>query len=78
MTRQYVWQELYTTALLELDPDHLRQRITEAREAIAQRLEEVKNDGRESEEERRALNDAHQNLRALMRTLDPYTPRYGE
>ena len=78
MTRKYVWQEAYIAAMLELDPDHLRQRIADARGAMARRLDEMRNDTTESEEERSALHDAQQNLRALMRTLDSNSPRSGE
>jgi hypothetical protein len=77
MTDQYVWQEFYTAAMLELDPERVRQRINEAQEALAQRLEEIRKDGTGSEEERMALTDAQQNLRTLLRTLDLDNPRQG-
>jgi hypothetical protein len=74
MTRQYVWQEPYSAAMLELDPDKLPQRIAMAQEAIAKRLEETKNDGMRSGDERLALSDAQQTLRALARTIKPPEP----
>jgi len=75
MTREYVWRGAYIAAMLELDPGQLQSRISEARELIARRLEEINNDSAESEEERSALTDAQQNLRALMRTVEQKDPR---
>jgi hypothetical protein len=78
MTARYAWQEPYFAAMLELDPGKVRQRITEAQEAIARRLEEVRDGGWESDEERNVLSDAQQNLRALIRTLEQSSREPGE
>ena len=68
MTLQYAWQESYTAAMLELDAAKLAQRIAQAQDAIAKRLNEIKNDGMGlSAGERLAIADAQQNLRALLR-----------
>ena len=75
MTREYVWRGAYIAAMLELDPGQLQSRISEARELIARRLEEINDNTAESEEERSALTDAQQNLRALMRTVEQTNPR---
>ncbi len=70
MVFHYIWQEPYSAAMLELDPAKLERKITVAQEAIMKRLEEMKNDGVMSAEERLALADAQQNLRALLRTIN--------
>lgn len=71
MTQQYAWQESYSAAMLELDAAKLTQRIAQAQDAIAKRLNEIKNDGMGlSVEERLAMADAQQNLRALLRTVN--------
>jgi hypothetical protein len=75
MVPSYVWQESYSAAMLELDPDKLQHRIATAQETIAKRLEELKNDGAQSGDERLALSDAQQALRALARTIGPPRPR---
>jgi len=72
MSDRHDWHSLYLEAMLEPDPDNLRQRITRAQEAIAERLESGING--ESElgiEERAALSDAQHNLRALLRSARP-------
>jgi len=54
--------------MLELDAAKLAQRIAQAQDAIAKRLNEIKNDGMGlSAGERLAIADAQQNLRALLR-----------
>jgi len=71
MASEYLWQERYRQAMLELDSDKLRQRITIALETIATRIEETEDGNRAlSTDERTALGDAQQNLRALLRTID--------
>jgi hypothetical protein len=60
------WRDLYRAALLEVNPARLREVVKEANEAIHRKLRESP-DGEISAEERRALNDALQNLRVLER-----------
>jgi hypothetical protein len=60
------WMDLYRSALLELDPDKLPKRITEARLAVEKRLREL-SPGNGDETQLQALADALQNLRVLAR-----------
>jgi hypothetical protein len=61
------WKKPYEAAILELDPNKLQQRISEAHQAILDRAEELLT-RRPSEREQQALNDALRNLR-ILRTM---------
>jgi hypothetical protein len=74
------WMEIYQSALLEFDPIKLPLRLQEARQAVEQRLQELKHDNANAHDgdgtQLQALADALQNLRVLSRTeaggRDPY------
>jgi hypothetical protein len=59
------WNKPYEAAILELDHTKLQQRISEAHQAILDRLEQLR--ARPSDGEQRVLNDALRNLRVLRR-----------
>jgi hypothetical protein len=60
------WQELYKSAILELDYNRVSNRIEEARRAIRDRAKLFAS----SANERRELNDALQNLAALESVIE--------
>lgn len=66
------WIDLYRAALLELDPQKLIHRITEANTAIRARIEVLLMDNGGTREERQALADA---IRALTTLLAMDTDR---
>ena len=55
------WEQLYQSAILELDPTKLQERITDARHAIMDRAEEILTLSLDAEQ--RALNSAFKTLR---------------
>ena len=61
------WEELYRSALLELEHSLISGRIREAREAIAVRLEKLHSLPGLHSEEQQAIQDALSNLRAVER-----------
>jgi len=61
---QFGWQKPLRDALLELDPEQLQRKVTEAETAIFERLQELSLTP-DSTEERRALQDATNSLRVL-------------
>lgn len=63
------WQDLYKSALLELEKDKLAAAIQTARQAIDARLRYLESGSPQSEKELGALNDALHNLRVLSREL---------
>ena len=66
MTNQNLsWQELFTAAMLELDPTRLEQKIKTANVAIQERLRELRG-GRT--DEARQLTDAVLSLRSIEKT----------
>jgi hypothetical protein len=72
------WQELYRSALLELQVEKLQQRIGLADQAIRKRMVELRGDDSNAEQERHALGDALRMLRFLAITEckmpDPAAP----
>ena len=60
-----LWQDKYTEAMLELNPEALPARIATAEKAINQRIEEINLSNEGSEEEQWALGDALRGLRVL-------------
>jgi hypothetical protein len=60
------WRDLYRAALLEVNPALLPDVVEKATRAIQRKLNDS-SDGELSEEERRAMGDALQNLRVLER-----------
>jgi len=65
------WKEPYEAAILELDPTKLQRRISEAHEAILNRVEELL--PRPSDSEQQAINDALRNLRILRKMSEACT-----
>jgi hypothetical protein len=61
----HTWKKVYLLALSEQDLTRLPQRITEARRAIFDRIDEMVNGP--CTEERRMLNDALNGLRLLQK-----------
>ncbi len=58
------WQKIYHDALLELNPQKLVQRVSEAETAILSRLQEIRI-GSDSRMEAQAIEDALNGLRIL-------------
>jgi hypothetical protein len=68
MTNSVSWQELYTTAMLELDRAALAVKIEAAQAAVLQATEELAdNHTPRAGEEKQALADALRNLQTLQR-----------
>jgi len=65
ITMNLSWREVYRAALLEVDPEQLRQRIDDAEKAIYERSEELRQAGDQSNEEQGAMADALRALRVL-------------
>lgn len=65
--RREHWEALYRAALLELDREKLPARIRAAEDAIRLRLVSLASDS-DHHGERRAIEDALQNLRVLRET----------
>jgi hypothetical protein len=78
MNLKYGWQELYRSALLELQVEDLERRIGLADQAIRKRMVELRGDDSGAEHERQALGDALRMLRFLAitecKTPDPAAP----
>ncbi len=60
------WADLYREALLEVNPNRLPHLVAVAMDAVQSKLRDV-SDGKITPAERRALEDALQNLRVLKR-----------
>jgi FKBP-type peptidyl-prolyl cis-trans isomerase (trigger factor) len=65
ITMDLSWQELYRAALLEVQPEQLRQRIDAAEKAIFERSEELRQAGNQGNKEQAAMADALRALRVL-------------
>jgi hypothetical protein len=70
------WTELYQLAVIELDPTKLRQRVTDARNAILGRVEETHTKPFPYQE-RQQLNDALNGLRVIQQEYERREQRYG-
>ncbi len=68
MSTSHQWQEIYRTALLEIRPEALPQRIHDAEQAILKRIVELRSHEARTEEELRSLDDALRGLRVLARS----------
>jgi hypothetical protein len=64
MTPRHKWYELYQSAVLELHPEKLKDKIATVETAIFNRYQELANDSDHSEE-RANLRDAANAIRAL-------------
>jgi hypothetical protein len=71
------WQELYSFAMIELNPLKLPQRIADARNAILDRIEKTITKA-SNYNERQQLNDALNGLRVLRQEYDRRVQQYGE
>ena len=60
-----LWREKYTDAMLELNPQALPAKIAAAESAINQRIAELEQWNKDSQEELWALNDALRGLQVL-------------
>jgi hypothetical protein len=65
MNPNYGWQELYRSAVLELQLEDLPQRISAAENAIQRRITELRSDDSGAAEEYIACDDALRMLRFL-------------
>jgi hypothetical protein len=65
ITMDLSWQELYRAALLEVQPEQLRQRIDAAEKAIYERSEELRQADNPVNQEQAAMADALRALRVL-------------
>ena len=78
MTNSDSWQQSYQDALLEVQPDRLRTLIEAAEAAILHRRQELESQAGNSEQERRAMDDALQNLRIISRKELGASPTVSE
>jgi hypothetical protein len=68
MTNSVSWQDLYTTAMLELDRTMLQGTIEAAQTDLRQAMKELSGDHKvEAEEEMQTMADAVRNLQTLQR-----------
>ena len=66
------WRELYSAAIIEVDPGLLKTRIVRAEASIVRRLETIKT-RTSSDDERQAISDALASLRVLKREVSNWT-----
>ena len=71
------WKELYQLAVIELDPAKLSNRITDARNAIFERIQETISVAAHYQE-RQELTDALNGLRVLRQEHERRVQQYGE
>jgi len=71
------WKDLYQLAVIELDPAKLTNRITDARNAILDRIQETISVAAHYQE-RQELTDALNGLRVLRQEYDSRVQQYGE
>ncbi len=70
------WKDLYQLAVIELDPAKLTNRITDARNAILDRIQETISLAHY--QERQELTDALNGLRVLRQEYEHRVQQYGE
>jgi hypothetical protein len=70
-SKKFDWQHVIQEALLELDPERLRSKISEAESVIFDRLQRLGDHG-ERTEERNALKDASNALLTLKKEVLKY------
>ena len=71
------WKELYQLAVIDLDPAKLSHRISDARNAILDRIQETISVAAHYQE-RQELTDALNGLRVLQLQYDLRVQQYGE
>ena len=76
-TLQPDWKHLYQLAAVEMDPAKLPQRITDARNAVLDRIQETVAAPIDYEEHQQ-LSDALNGLRVLRQGYERRVQRYGE
>jgi PAS domain-containing protein len=64
------WRQLYSAALMELDPQKLKERVDHAQSAIEGRIDELAKEDRRGSAEWQALQDALFGLSVLRRESD--------
>jgi hypothetical protein len=70
MRAEYVWEEVYKAAMVEIDDGKLPNRIRAAKAAIDNRLHDLQMDHVGAPEERQAISDALAGLIILRRELE--------
>ena len=72
----YIWMESYRAAMVEPDPGKLQNLLVTAQRAVQERIRQLMPDLVDHSVERRALEDALQNLRVVEREVrkDLYQP----
>lgn len=70
MRAEYVWEEVYKAAMVEIDDGKLPHRIQAAKAAIDNRLHDLQMDHGGTPEERQAISDALAGLIILRRELE--------
>ena len=65
MTTEYIWQESYMAAVLETDWTKMRERLQTAEEGIRERQRVLSEDHGGTAEERQAIFDAINGLKAV-------------
>lgn len=75
MRADYVWEEPYKAAILELDRAKLRERLNTAKAAIDDRLHELQADPGGTSEERQAISNALAALYVLRKEEEEQSPR---
>lgn len=63
------WKQFYQSAMLELDPKKLKERLELARHAVQERMRELSEGARDNSSERQQLQDALSGLRVLGREI---------
>jgi len=71
------WKELYQLAVIELDPAKLSHRVSDARNAILDRIQETISVAAHYQE-RQELADALNGLRVLRQEYERRVQQYGE
>jgi hypothetical protein len=71
------WADLYRLALIELDPAKLKQRVSDARSAILDRIQETLPKPAHYDE-RQQLSDALYGLRVIQLEYERRVEQYGE
>jgi hypothetical protein len=75
--RPYGWKKLYQLALIEVDGSQLPKRVSDARNAILDRIEETQAKPF-PHEERQQLTDALKGLHVIQKEYERRIQRYGE
>jgi hypothetical protein len=77
MLFKYVWQDLYSAAIVETDGNKMPTRVQESKSAIDSRLHELQLDRGGTIDERQAINDALEGLNVLRREIERRADKKG-